>query len=70
MPPPSSLMEWDPGFLKRSPMFEPLRAHAPRLFPPRWPDLDELQQLLDGCDPPVRVASGAALRVVPHSMRG
>lgn len=69
MPPSSSIIDWDPGFLGRSPMFEPLRAHAPRVFPPRWPDLSELQQLLDGRDPPVRVASGAALRVVPQARK-
>ena len=54
-------MEWDPGFLARSPMFEPLRPHAPESFPETWPELPMLQQLLERRDPPVRVASGQHL---------
>jgi hypothetical protein len=58
-------MEWDPDFLARSPMFEPLRGRA-LSFTSQWPGLPALQSLLDLQDPPVRVASGALLRVVPH----
>ena len=47
-------------------MFEPLHAHAPESFPEGWPDLSLLQALLDGRDPPVRVAKGMPLRVVPQ----
>jgi len=59
-------MEWDPHFLARSPMFEPLRVHAPGSFPDQWPRLPVLQSLLDQRDPPVRVAIGAPLRLVPQ----
>jgi hypothetical protein len=59
-------MEWDPHFLARSPMFEPLRTHAPEFFPAQWPGLPALQGLLDQREPPVRVASGAPLRLVPQ----
>jgi hypothetical protein len=63
-------MEWDPEFLARSPMLEPLRLHAPESFPQAWPELPVLQQLLERRDPPVHVASGLPLRVVPQSRRG
>ncbi len=59
-------MEWDPDFLARSPMFEPLRTHTPGSFNAQWPGLPALQSLLDRQDPPVRVAGGALLRVVPQ----
>jgi len=39
-------MDWDPDFLARSPMFEPLRAQA-AAFGAEWPGLDDLQRLLD-----------------------
>lgn len=60
-------MEWDPNFLARSPMFAPLRAHVPALLPAQWPGLPALQDLLDRRDPPVRVASGTLLRLVPQA---
>lgn len=59
-------MKWDPYFLARSLMFEPLRAHAPQSFPDQWPGLPALQRLLDQRQPPVVVASGAPLRLVPQ----
>jgi hypothetical protein len=59
-------MDWDPNFLARLPMFEPLRAHAPDFFPAQWPGLPALQNLLDQRDPRVHVASGALLRLVPQ----
>jgi Protein of unknown function (DUF3025) len=61
-------MEWDAGFLARSPMFEPLRAHAGR-FGAGWPRLADLQRLLDQRDPPPRNAGGTPLRVVPQGRR-
>ena len=63
-PHPSSLAEWDPEFLARSPMFEPLRAHAP-VPGAEWPRLVDLQRTLDASQPPVRNASGMPLRLVP-----
>lgn len=61
-------MEWDAGFLARSPMFEPLRPHA-GAFGAGWPRLADLQQLLDRRDPPPRNAGGMPLRVVPQGRR-
>lgn len=62
-------MEWDPDFLARSPMFEPLRACAPHWPDGRWPDAAVLQELLDRRRPPIRVSSGAPLCIVPQLRR-
>lgn len=67
-PHPSSLVEWDPDFLSRSPMFEPLRAHAGS-FGAQWPGLADLQRLLDARHPPVLNAAGMALQLVPQDRR-
>jgi hypothetical protein len=61
-------MEWDSGFLARSPMLEPLRAHASR-FGPGWPRLADLQRLLDRRNPPPRNSAGMPLRLVPQGRR-
>lgn len=61
-------VDWDPAFLERSPMFEPLRAYA-GAFGAGWPRLADLQRLLDRCDPPVCTASGRPLRLVPQGRR-
>lgn len=61
-------MDWDPHFVARSPMLEPLRPHA-MVFGANWPSLAELQSLLDRRVPPVRNAGGLPLRVVPQSPR-
>jgi hypothetical protein len=62
-------MKWNPKFLACSPMFEPLRVHAPESFPEKWPELPMLQDLLDRRDPPVRAAIGLPLRLVPQPRR-
>jgi hypothetical protein len=62
-------MDWNPEFLACSPMFEPLRVHAPESFPEEWPDLPMLQQLLDRREPPVRVGTGTRLRIVPQARK-
>jgi len=59
---------WDPDFLARSAMFEPLRAHA-GAFGAQWPGLADLQRLLDARDPPVRTATGMPLQLVPQGRR-
>lgn len=59
---------WDPDFLARSPMFEPLRAHA-GAFGAQWPGLADLQRLLDARNPPVRTATGIPLQLVPQGRR-
>ena len=61
-------MDWDPNFLSRSPMLEPLRAHAPA-FGVDWPGIAVLQRLLDARDPPARNAGGAPLRLAPPARR-
>jgi hypothetical protein len=61
-------MDWDRGFLARSPMFEPLGAHA-SAFDDSWPRLADLQSLLDRRDPPACNAGGMPLRLVPQERR-
>jgi hypothetical protein len=56
-------MDWDSEFAWRSPMSEPLRAHA-SAFGADWPGLPDLQRLLDLRDPPVCNACGTPLRLV------
>jgi len=62
-------MDWDPNFLSRSPMFEPLQTHVPESLPVQWPGLPMLQGLLDQRVPPVCVASGMPLRLIPQVAR-
>ncbi len=50
-------------------MFEPLRVHVAAALGPGWPDLAELQRLLDRRAPVVRNADGRALRLVPQGRR-
>lgn len=62
---PSSLVEWDPDFLARSPMLEPLRAYAGVLAMPDWPARPVLQRLLERGGNPVVTRSGLPLRLAP-----
>ena len=62
-------MDWDPNFLARSPIFEPLNTHLTGSWPARWPGLPLLQGLLDRRVPPVCVASGMPLRLVPQAVK-
>ena len=57
-------MNWDPHFLARSPIFEPLRPRAPA-FGPEWPGLAGWQQAFDAREPPVCNVNGKPLRLVP-----
>jgi hypothetical protein len=60
-------MEWDPGFIDRSPMFEPLREYAAALRAHRsWPLRDDLQRLFDARA--IGTAGGARLRLVAPSV--
>jgi hypothetical protein len=61
-------MDWNPGFLVRSPMFEPLRVHA-GAFGAGWPRPADLQRLLDRRNPPPCNTGGTPLRVVPQGRR-
>jgi len=55
-------MDWDPDFVDRSPMLEPLREHAHSLRAcATWPDRDALQAVLS--DRAVVNADGAQLRL-------
>ncbi|MGH8647806.1 MAG: DUF3025 domain-containing protein [Burkholderiales bacterium] len=63
------IMEWDPGFLARSPMFEPLRALGGALAKPDWPVRPALQGLLERAGNPVMTRSGLPLRLVPAGGR-
>jgi hypothetical protein len=65
-----ALVAWNPQFDAGRPLFEPLRA----LFKPfrqydSWPGLDAYQQLLDGCEEPLRTKHGAILKIVPQEGR-
>jgi hypothetical protein len=62
-------MEWDPDFLARSPMFEPLRALGGALAGRDWPTRRALQCLLDCDGDPVTTGSGLPLRLVPAGGR-
>ena len=56
-------MDWDPAFLDRSPMLEPLREHAAALRLDRgWPKRDALQALLRLRG--ITTADGTPLRLV------
>lgn len=61
-------MDWDPDFLSRSPIFDPLRVHA-GAFGTEWPGLADLQRVLDARHPPVRNAAGEPLQLVPQGRR-
>jgi hypothetical protein len=60
---------WDPDFLERSPMFEPLRIHGAALRTAHWPSLDDLQRLLAACRPALTTRSGARISFVPQGRR-
>ncbi|MGH8633628.1 MAG: DUF3025 domain-containing protein [Burkholderiales bacterium] len=62
-------MDWDPDFLARSPMFEPLRALGGVLARPDWPARSALQNLLERDGNPVMTRSGLPLRLVPAGGR-
>lgn len=62
-------MEWDPGFLARSPMFEPLRALGGALATPEWPSRQALQNLLESGGDPVVTRGGLPVRLVPAGGR-
>ena len=61
-------MDWDPAFLSRSPIFEPLIVHTPA-FGAGWPQLSDLQRMLDARHPPACNANGKPLRLVPSGRK-
>jgi Protein of unknown function (DUF3025) len=62
-------MDWDPEFLARSPMFEPLRPLGGALAIPDWPARPALQNLLERDGNPVMTCRGLPLRLVPAGGR-
>lgn len=60
---------WDPGFLERSPMFEPLRLFGRTVLETRWPSLDDLRRPLAAREPPITTRSGAPLNFVPQGRK-
>jgi hypothetical protein len=62
-------MDWDPDFLARSPMFEPLRALGGVLARPDWPARTVLQNLLERDGNPVMTCNDLPLRLVPAGGR-
>ena len=60
---------WDPDFLGRSPMFEPLRWVAAELRMSDWPSLEDLQRLAAARERPILTAGGAPLTFVAQGAR-
>jgi hypothetical protein len=59
-------MDWDPDFIERSPMLEPLAAHAVDLQRHRdWPTLQSLQALVTSRS--ITTAGGAPLELVAEA---
>jgi hypothetical protein len=59
-------MDWDPHFIERSPMLEPLRAHAIALQRHcDWPSLSSLQRLVTAKN--ITTAGGAPLNLVSET---
>jgi hypothetical protein len=62
-------MDWDPDFVERSPMLEPLRPSATRLREySRWPERADLQRLLEA--QPIVTRGGARLSLVEPANTG
>jgi hypothetical protein len=57
-------LDWDPNFLERSPMFEPLRHHGAALRLPHWPTISDLQRVLSAREPPLTARSGVRIAFV------
>ncbi len=56
------MQEWDTEFASRLPLYEPLRAHAAMLSGVDWPDLPQLQRMIDKQG--IVTGGGKPLRVV------
>lgn len=60
---------WDPDFVARSPMFEPLRAATGGLRGSYWPDCDDLTRITASSRAPIVTAGGRPLRFVAQQLR-
>jgi len=56
------MQNWDNEFAGRLPLFEPLRTHAAMLTGVDWPDLPQLQRMIDRCG--IVTGGGKPLRLV------
>ena len=65
----SNVSAWDPQFLARTPMFEPLRRIGAALHGPRWPRLDELQRLLENSRVHIVNRRNMPIRFVPQGTK-
>lgn len=60
--------QWDPFFLDRSPMFEPLRrVGQPLIQLEQWPTLDQLNHCLEIQKPAIQTNSHQILQLVPQA---
>jgi hypothetical protein len=62
-------LAWDPDFLERSTMFEPLRLHGTALRTAHWPSLDDMQRVLAARQPTLTTRSGARISFVLQECR-
>jgi hypothetical protein len=62
-------LAWDPQFLARSPMFEPLRSIGAALQSANWPRLDELQCLLENSHPRIVNSRDMPIRFVSQGTK-
>ena len=62
---------WDPQFMCRSPMFEPLQSFTQSLavFRNGWPSLDDYQTLLAERPEPILTQSGMPLKIAAQGRR-
>jgi hypothetical protein len=63
------IQNWDPDFVDRSPMFEPLRAVAAGLRGATWPTLEHLGELIAARPQPILTAGGRPLRFVAQGAK-
>jgi hypothetical protein len=64
-----TLDQWDPRFLARSIIFEPLRIHGSALATSDWPTARDLQRVLLRLHTPPLTRSGVRLSFVPQAER-
>ena len=60
---------WDPDFVERSPLFEPLRAAMSELRTPHWPDCNDLNRAIAACGRSISTGDGRLLRYVEQQLR-
>ena len=61
--------DWDPQFLARTAMFEPLRNMGAALRSSHWPQLDELQLLIENSQPRIVNSRNLPIRFVSQGTK-